>query len=95
MIKEKRTQPQKVLIHPDTIIHEISNAVRRISRILKQYDDVGNGLDTQIQLKITHHRLLYCTLNSQWHVNIKDAVKRVITSTAKKYPQIISISITP
>jgi hypothetical protein len=82
-------------IHPDTIMHEIRNAIRRLGKILKPYDDIGYDLESQVALSITNGRSLYCTLNNSWPVSIKEAVKKAIISTTHlKYPQIIVISIT-
>jgi hypothetical protein len=91
-MRRKKTTPEQ--IHPDTIVLEITNNIRRISKILKAYDDVGNGLDRQVALKITGGKWLTYTINPNWPVSIKDAVKKVITDTAaSKFPQITSISI--
>jgi hypothetical protein len=82
-------------INPDTIIHEIRNAIRRLGKILKPYDSAGDDLHSQVALSITNSESLYCTINNSLSPAVKEAVKKVIISaTHPKYPQIIAISIT-
>jgi hypothetical protein len=92
----KKNANKTAEIHPDTVMHEIRNAIRRLSKILKQYHDVGTGLETQVELKITGRTSLSYTLNYCWPASIREAVKKVIlTTTAAKFPQIIATQSLP
>lgn len=47
------TGPAKQKNTHGTIMQEITNAVRRLSKIIKTYEDVGDGLETPIHLRLS------------------------------------------
>lgn len=75
---------------PELVIQEINSAVKALNRIFSPYEDVGSGLETQIDLKLSENRSgVAFTLNTKWSATMKEKVKNTIMQTAAKYPQII------
>jgi len=78
---------------PAIILREIQAAVKRLNKIFSQYENIGEGLETQIQLTFSDNSSqLYYTLNNSWSESMKINVEKVIVETAAKYPQIIVMS---
>ncbi len=78
-----------------SILNEISEAVKNLNQAFGKQENIGYGLETQINLYFTYPsmgRQLNYSINKNWSIGLQSTVKNVILNTSAKYPKTIITS---